>query len=71
MENRSAQVIEDVKWFMFGDMYEENVKQNDCGFEHCLEFIKWCGNSTSFVVSDGECNYVISCVKENKNESNI
>ena len=43
MIDRSEQIIEDIKWAMFG--MEEN-------FEHSLRFAYWCGDGHSFVVKD-------------------
>lgn len=53
MIDRSEQIVEDIKWTMFG--MEEN-------FEHSLIFAYWCGDGHSFVVKDVSGNEYRVCV---------
>lgn len=53
MIDRSEQIVEDIKWAMFGA--EEN-------FKHSLRFSYWCGDGHSFVVKDVSGNEYRVCV---------
>lgn len=53
MDDRSEQIVEDIKWTMFGK--EEN-------FKHLLKFAYWCGDGHSFVVRDVSGNKYRICV---------
>ena len=53
MIDRSEQIVEDIKWTMFG--MEEN-------FKHSLRFAYWCGDGHSFVVKDVSGNEYRVCV---------
>lgn len=53
MIDRSEQIVEDIKWTMFG--MEEN-------FKNSLRFAYWCGDGHSFVVKDVSGNEYRVCV---------
>ena len=53
MIDRSEQIVEDIKWTMFG--MEEH-------FKHSLRFAYWCGDGHSFVVRDADGNEYRVCV---------
>ena len=53
MIDRSEQIVEDIKWTMFG------MGEN---FKHSLRFAYWCGDGHSFVVKDVSGNEYRVCV---------
>ena len=53
MIDRSEQIVEDIKWVMFGS--EEN-------FKYSVKFAYWCGDGHSFVVRDSDGDEYRVCV---------
>ena len=63
MADNSSQIVEDVKWFMFGD--ESKEIKNENGFSHGLQFVTWAGDGQCFIVKDADgTEYRIRVSKE-------
>lgn len=61
--DNSSQIIEDIKWFMFGE--GDRKVENDFGFSHELQFVTWAGDGHCFIVKDADGNeYRIRVSKE-------
>lgn len=50
MNDYSSQIVENIKWFMFGDESKEII--NDDGFSHGLKFLTWVGDGHAFIITD-------------------
>lgn len=63
MNDYSSRIVEDVKWFMFGD--ESKEIKNENGFSHELQFVTWAGDGQCFIVKDTDgTEYRIRVSKE-------
>ena len=63
MADNSSQIVEDVKWFMFGD--ESKEIKNENGFSHGLQFVTWADDGQCFIVKDDDgTEYKIRVSKE-------
>lgn len=62
-EDRSSQIIEDLKWFLFQDGTLDVIK-NEFDFENPTKFVSWTGDGRSFIITDGDNEYRIAISKE-------
>ncbi len=61
--DNSSQIIEDIKWFMYGD--EQKPIKNEENFHHDTTFVAWSGDGHSFILKDvNNETYRVSVIKE-------